>query len=190
MAMPCKYSSLLLFSVVLSFFVHSSVSTELDILLSFKSSIEDSKNYLSNWSNTSDIHYCNWTGISCTTSPTLSVTSINLKSLNLSGEIPSSLCKLLNLAHLNLADNLFNQPIPLHLSECTSLETLNLSNNLIWGTIPDQISQFGSLKVLDLSKNHVEGKIPESIGLLEKLQVLNLGSNLLSATVANLWFSW
>uniref|UniRef100_A0A803P5T9 Protein kinase domain-containing protein n=1 Tax=Cannabis sativa TaxID=3483 RepID=A0A803P5T9_CANSA len=183
MAMPCKYSSLLLFSVVLSFFVHSSVSTELDILLLFKSSIEDSKNYLSNWSNTSDIHYCNWTGISCTTSPTLSVTSINLKSLNLSGEIPSSLCKLLNLAHLNLADNLFNQPIPLHLSECTSLETLNLSNNLIWGTIPDQISQFGSLKVLDLSKNHVEGKIPESIGLLEKLQVLNLGSNLLSGTL-------
>ncbi|KAL0404952.1 UNVERIFIED_CONTAM: putative inactive leucine-rich repeat receptor-like protein kinase [Sesamum radiatum] len=95
----------------------------------------------------------------------------------------SSICKLANLAHLNLADNLFNQPIPLHLSECGSLVTLNLTNNLIWGTIPEQISQFKPLQVLDFSRNHVEGKIPESIGSLRQLRVLNLGSNLLSGGV-------
>lgn len=157
----------------------------MNILLSFKSSIEDSKNALSTWSNTSSNHHCNWTGISCsTTTPSpLSVTSINLQGLNLSGDISSSICDLPNLSYLDLADNIFNQPIPLHLSQCSSLETLNLSTNLIWGTIPSQISQFGSLKVLDLSRNHIEGNIPESLGSLKNLQVLNMGSNLLSGNV-------
>lgn len=147
--------------------------------------MEDPLNLLTSWSNTTSTHYCNWTGVTCiaTDSLPLSVSSLNLQSLNLSGEISPSICKLPNLSILNLADNLFNQPIPLHLSQCATLETLNLSNNLIWGTIPDQISQFESLRVLDLSRNHVEGKIPEVIGSLKKLQVLNLGNNLLSGSV-------
>ncbi|KAG4913016.1 hypothetical protein GYH30_053043 [Glycine max] len=178
----CTY--LFLLSVYLSIFINlSSSSSEGNILLSFKASIEDSKRALSSWSNTSSNHHCNWTGITCSTTPSLSVTSINLQSLNLSGDISSSICDLPNLSYLNLADNIFNQPIPLHLSQCSSLETLNLSTNLIWGTIPSQISQFGSLRVLDLSRNHIEGNIPESIGSLKNLQVLNLGSNLLSGSV-------
>ncbi|KAK6945325.1 Protein kinase domain [Dillenia turbinata] len=158
----------------------SYASTEGEILLTFKASIEDPSDYLSTWSNTSLTNYCNWTGVTCSFT---SIISLNLQSLNLSGEISPSVCDLKNISFLNLADNLFEQPIPLHLSQCSSLETLNLSNNLIWGTIPDQISQFSSLKVLDFSKNHVEGKIPETIGSLKKLQVLNLGSNLLSGGV-------
>ncbi|XP_057982440.1 probably inactive leucine-rich repeat receptor-like protein kinase At5g06940 [Malania oleifera] len=183
--MAAIFRNPLFLSLALFFFFLNSVSgaSEADTLLTFKASIEDPANSLSSWSNSSLSRYCNWTGITCSTSPSLSVTSINLQNLNLSGEISPSLCQLANLSHLNLADNLFNQPIPLHLSECTSLETLNLSNNLIWGTIPDQISQFGALNVLDLSRNHVEGKIPESIGSLKSLQVLNLGSNLLSGSV-------
>ncbi|KAG5555610.1 hypothetical protein RHGRI_006306 [Rhododendron griersonianum] len=161
----------------------ASASSEADILLTFKSSIEDPMNSLSTWSNSTSTHYCNWTGITCTTSLPLSVSSLNLHSLNLSGEISSSLCQIPNLTHLNLANNFFNKPIPLHLSQCTSLESLNISSNLIWGTIPDQISQFGSLKVLDLSNNRVGGKIPETIGGLKKVQVLNLGGNLLSGSL-------
>ncbi|XP_044469056.1 probably inactive leucine-rich repeat receptor-like protein kinase At5g06940 [Mangifera indica] len=187
MAELCPFSFLLCL-VCLAFFIVISGSTdEADVLLSFKASIDDSKNSLSSWSNTSTIHYCNWTGVTCSTASSLSVTSINLQSLNLSGEISSSVCQLSGLTNLNLADNLFNQPIPLHLSQCTSLENLNLSNNLIWGTIPDQISEFVSMKVLDLSRNHIEGKIPESIGSLVNLQVLNLGSNLLSGSVPSVF---
>lgn len=165
-------------------------STEADILLSFKDSIQDPKNSLSSWSNSSNAHHCNWTGITCSTSPSLTVTSLNLQNLNLSGEISSSICDLTNLGLLNLADNFFNQPIPLHLSQCSSLESLNVSNNLIWGPIPDQISQFQSLRVLDFSKNHIEGRIPESIGSLVKLQVLNLGSNLLSGSVPSVFVNF
>ncbi|KAK2984534.1 hypothetical protein RJ640_019509 [Escallonia rubra] len=181
MATTCTCT--LFFILPFSFFILTSASSEADILLTFKDSIEDPMNSLSSWSNTTSTHHCNWTGITCTTSLPLSVFSVNLQGLNLSGEISSFICQLPNLTHLNLANNVFNQPIPLHLSHCGSLETLNLSNNLIWGTIPDQISQFGSLVALDLSRNHVEGKIPESIGSLKNLQVLNLGSNLLSGSL-------
>ncbi|XP_052174083.1 probably inactive leucine-rich repeat receptor-like protein kinase At5g06940 [Diospyros lotus] len=164
------------------FVLSSSGLSESDILLAFKDSIDDPLNYLSSWSGTQRTHYCNWTGVSCSAS--LSVSSLTLRGLNLSGEISSSICELPNLATLDLAGNLFNKPIPLHLSaSCGSLEVFNVSNNLIWGTIPDQISQFGSLKVLDLSNNHVEGKIPEGIGSLKKLQVLNLANNLLSSNL-------
>ncbi|XP_009608276.1 probably inactive leucine-rich repeat receptor-like protein kinase At5g06940 [Nicotiana tomentosiformis] len=177
MATLCKSSIFLLLSF--SLFLLNSALDEADILLTFKDSINDPLNLLSSWSNTTTIHHCNWTGITCTSS----ISTINLQSLNLSGEISPSICQLPNLAHLNLANNLFNQPIPLHLSQCGSLETLNLSNNLIWGTIPEQISQFGSLKVVDFSRNHLEGRIPEGIGSLKELQVLNFGSNLLSGEV-------
>ncbi|KAJ7976825.1 Protein kinase [Quillaja saponaria] len=185
MARTCTF--LFLLSVTFTFFILTSSSFEADMLLTFKSSIEDSKKYLSSWSNTSETHYCNWTGITCSTTPSLYVTSINLQSLNLSGEISSSICGLHNLSYLNLADNHFNQPIPLHLSQCSSLEYLNLSNNLIWGTIPYQISQFGSLKVLDFSRNGIEGTVPESLGSLKNLQVLILASNLLSGSIPSVF---
>ncbi|KAL0359491.1 UNVERIFIED_CONTAM: putative inactive leucine-rich repeat receptor-like protein kinase [Sesamum angustifolium] len=181
MATTCKHT--LFVSLLFSLFLMNSAASEAEILLQFKNSIEDPMNTLSGWSNATAIHHCNWTGVSCTNPAPFLVSSLNLQSLNLSGEISASICKLANLAHLNLADNLFNQPIPLHLSECGSLVTLNLSNNLIWGTIPEQISQFKPLQVLDFSRNHVEGKIPESIGSLRQLRVLNLGSNLLSGGV-------
>ncbi|KAM7530112.1 hypothetical protein LguiB_033522 [Lonicera macranthoides] len=180
MATPLQKPTFLSLLFSFSLFILTSSTSESDNLLAFKASIEDPMNSLSTWSNTTSTHYCNWTGITCTSSL---VSSLNLKTLNLSGEISPSICQLQNLKSLNLADNLFNQPIPLHLSKCDSLESLNLSNNLIWGTILGQISQFGSLRVLDLSRNHIEGRIPESIGLLKNLEVLNLGSNLLSGSV-------
>ncbi|XP_065857730.1 probably inactive leucine-rich repeat receptor-like protein kinase At5g06940 [Euphorbia lathyris] len=189
MASSTIYTYCFLFSISFPalFFLTTCALSESDILLSFKASIEDPKESLSTWSSTSNLHFCNWTGINCSTPFSLTVTSINLQSLNLSGEISSSICQLTNLSLLNLADNLFNQPIPLHLSQCTSLVTLNLSNNLIWGTIPEQISGFQSLRVLDFARNHIEGKIPDTIGSLVNLQVLNFGSNLLSGIVPSIF---
>ncbi|KAL3637305.1 hypothetical protein CASFOL_019604 [Castilleja foliolosa] len=184
MATNCKCKHTLFLSLTFSLFLTNYAFSETETLLKFKNSIEDPINALSDWSNTTTTHYCNWTGVSCKNngSPFV-IFSLNLQSLNLSGEISASLCNLANLTHLNLADNFFNQPIPLHLSECNSLVTLNLSNNLIWGTIPEQISLFKALEFLDFSRNHVEGKIPEGIGSLHQLKVLNFGSNLLSGSV-------
>ncbi|KAK4800094.1 hypothetical protein SAY86_025459 [Trapa natans] len=184
MASTCTFP--LFLSVSLHLFLTTfASSSEADILLSFVGSIVDPSSSLSTWSSSSSP--CNWTGITCShadpSTSLLSVTAVDLQSLNLSGEISPSICSLRSLTELNLANNLFNQPIPLRLSECSSLRVLNLSSNLIWGTIPEHISGLSSLRVLDLSSNKVEGKIPESIGLLSTLQVLNLGGNLLSGSL-------
>ncbi|KNA10865.1 hypothetical protein SOVF_140390 [Spinacia oleracea] len=171
----------LIFSFLIIPFINT--TSEPDILLSFKSTIKDPSNFLASWSNTTLTHHCNWTGITCTNHNTPSVTSLNLQSFNLSGELSPAICQLFNLSSLNLADNLFNQPIPLHFSECDSLVSLNLSSNLIWGTIPEQISQFSALEVIDFSINHIEGKVPESFGLLKHLKVINFGNNLLTGNL-------
>nr|XP_043621043.1 probably inactive leucine-rich repeat receptor-like protein kinase At5g06940 [Erigeron canadensis] len=189
MASHCTLSLSLKLTFILIFITINpssslTLTSEVDTLLTFKSTINDPMNHLSSWSKTTTTHYCNWTGVICTTT-TNTISSLTLQNLNLSGEISPSICQLNNLVTLNLADNFFNQPIPLHLSQCESLNTLNLSSNLIWGTIPDQISEFKLLKFLDLSKNHIEGKIPDGVGSLVNLELLNLGNNLLSGNVPN-----
>ncbi|KAG6428998.1 hypothetical protein SASPL_107037 [Salvia splendens] len=181
MATACTHY--LFLSLSFSLLLLTSAVSEPEILLQFKNSIDDPLNILSGWSSASSLHHCNWTGVSCTNAAPFLVTSLNLQSSNLSGEISASICNLPSLAHLNLANNFFNQPIPLHLSECETLITLNVSDNLIWGTIPEQISQFKTLEILDFSRNHIEGEIPENIGLLQQLRVLDLGGNLLSGSV-------
>ncbi|KAI0503819.1 hypothetical protein KFK09_014762 [Dendrobium nobile] len=182
--MATNYTLPLVLHLILTLSLISVVSSvsEKDLLLAFKSSIEDPNSSLLNWSPNST-QYCNWTGITCSSSSPPSVTSLNLQNLNLSGEISPSICQLPNLHNLNLASNHFNQPIPLLLSKCGSLVTLNLSSNILWGTLPDQITHLSSLKELDFSNNRIQGQFPLSLGLLNGLQVLNLGGNSFSGTV-------
>uniref|UniRef100_A0A804KAZ9 Protein kinase domain-containing protein n=1 Tax=Musa acuminata subsp. malaccensis TaxID=214687 RepID=A0A804KAZ9_MUSAM len=166
----------LLLPLFLSFLSTLGSSSESDLLLTFKSSIEDPTLALSNWSPNSTTH-CNWTGITCSNATSL-VTSVDLHNLNLSGDISPSICHLPQLSHLNLANNFFNQLIPLQLSECAGLVTLNLSNNLLWGTLPDQIVLLSNLTTLDLSRNRIAGQIPLSLGSLGSLQNPSLASEL------------
>ncbi|KAG6470986.1 probably inactive leucine-rich repeat receptor-like protein kinase At5g06940 [Zingiber officinale] len=171
----------LFLSLLLSFGIILCSSSESDLLLSFKASMEDPTLVLSDWSPNSS-HHCNWTGITCSKT-TFLVTSIDLHNFNLSGYISPSICRLPQLSALNLASNNFNQAIALQLSECSRLATLNLSSNLLWGTLPEQIGLLSSLVTLDFSRNRIEGQIPLSLGSLVRLQVLNLGSNLFSGTI-------
>ncbi|XP_068643863.1 probably inactive leucine-rich repeat receptor-like protein kinase At5g06940 [Aristolochia californica] len=157
--------------------------SERDLLLAFRASIIDPKSSLSSWSNASATHFCDWTGVTCNSESATSVVALDLKSLNLSGKISSSICQLPFLSRLSLANNFFNQPIPLHLAQCKSLQALNLSSNLLWGTIPDQLSLLTSLSELDLSKNLLQGQISSGLSSLNKLQVLNLGRNWFSGIV-------
>uniref|UniRef100_A0A1D1XUW2 non-specific serine/threonine protein kinase n=1 Tax=Anthurium amnicola TaxID=1678845 RepID=A0A1D1XUW2_9ARAE len=169
---------------LLSLLTMAGCSSEADLLLAFRSSVEDPSGGLSGWSPAAT-HVCNWTGVTCSSQPgsAAAVTSLELRNLNLSGEISLSLCRLTRLSRLDLSGNAFNQPIPLHFSQCTSLQALNLSSNLMWGTLPDQISLLSSLISLDLSRNRIEGPIPPGLGALRRLQVLNLGSNSFTGTL-------
>ncbi|XP_050231695.1 LRR receptor-like serine/threonine-protein kinase IOS1 [Mercurialis annua] len=85
-----------------------------------------------------------WEGLNCSYigNNVPRIISLNLSSIGLTGEIPSSI------------------------SALTSLESLDLSNNELTGTVPDFLSQFPSLKFLNLAGNNLSGSIPSS--LLEK----------------------
>ncbi|VAH00755.1 unnamed protein product [Triticum turgidum subsp. durum] len=96
-----------------------------------------------------------WDSLNCsyaTASPPR-ITSINLSSSGLNGDISSSFGNL------------------------KALEYLNLSNNNLTGSIPDSLSQLQSLTDIDLSGNQLNGSIPS--GLLKRIQdgSLNLRIN-------------
>ncbi|XP_065044600.1 putative leucine-rich repeat receptor-like serine/threonine-protein kinase At2g19230 isoform X2 [Musa acuminata AAA Group] len=87
-----------------------------------------------------------WDGINCTFSilnhPR--ITTLNLSSSGLTGEINKSFASL------------------------GAIDYLDLSHNNLTGTIPDVLAELTSLKLLDLTSNQLNGTIPSS--LLEKSQ--------------------
>ncbi|XP_073107667.1 LRR receptor-like serine/threonine-protein kinase IOS1 isoform X2 [Elaeis guineensis] len=84
-----------------------------------------------------------WKGILCTFSSSNPprVTSINLSSLRLTGNIPNAIDNLKAIEYLDLSNNNFTGPIPNFLSGLNSLRMLNLSNNQLNGSIPKALRQ-------------------------------------------------
>ncbi|KAH9622042.1 hypothetical protein KSS87_017554 [Heliosperma pusillum] len=164
--------------ILISLAFQLSYGNEINHLLSFKGSIKDPTNSLSNW-NTS-IPLCNWNGITCSPSKTY-VQEINLSSMNISGEIPTSLLRLSKVESLDLSSNQLHGKIPDGVFACLSLQKLNLSNNNLTGRVPSPILGSG-LRTLDLSNNMISGIIPENIGWL-MLRYLDFGGNILTGRI-------
>ncbi|KAL2617432.1 hypothetical protein GLYMA_08G198400v4 [Glycine max] len=83
-----------------------------------------------------------WEGLNCSYDNTPRITSLNLSSSGLTGQILS------------------------FISELTMLQYLDLSNNSLSGSVPDFLTQLQSLKVLNLAKNNLTGPVPG--GLVER----------------------
>ncbi|ONI15694.1 hypothetical protein PRUPE_3G056100 [Prunus persica] len=85
-----------------------------------------------------------WNGLNCSyrENETPRITSLNLSSNGLTGEIALSIANL------------------------TMIQTLDLSNNSLTGQIPDFLSQLPNLNVLNLEKNKLTGPVP--VGLIER----------------------
>ncbi|XP_008220093.1 PREDICTED: probably inactive leucine-rich repeat receptor-like protein kinase At2g25790 [Prunus mume] len=179
---------------------------QLQLLLSFKASINDPLNFLSDWNKTtSSNNPCNWHGITCDNNTTIK--TVELSGRNISGKLSSSIFHLPHietidlsnnqlagqlpkdmfagvsnsLRHLNLSNNNFTGVVPQ--GSVASLEVLDLSNNMISGQIPDGIGSFSSLKFLDLGGNVLLGSIPSSISNMSSLEDLTLASNQLSGKI-------
>ncbi|CAN1185879.1 Leucine-rich repeat protein 2 [Linum perenne] len=104
---------------------------------------------LSSWNES--LPFCIWVGITCRLGR---VSSLELTSASLSGEIPPQL------------------------GELTHLRTLKLGLNSLTGNLPPEIGNLTSLITLDLSGNGLEGKLPVEIGKLTRLKFLDLNSKL------------
>ncbi|KAK3430974.1 hypothetical protein EUGRSUZ_E02194 [Eucalyptus grandis] len=111
------------------------------------------------------------------------LTMLDFSHNKLSGEIPSSLGKLVQFSYLNLEMNLLSGEIPTSLTNLTNLTSLDLYDNQLTGQIPAKIIGLTWLTYLDLSFNRLTGPIPENISNLESLDYPNLQSNNLNGTL-------
>ncbi|KAL8457332.1 hypothetical protein ACS0TY_034436 [Phlomoides rotata] len=150
-------------------------------LLEVKTSLNDSKNYLSNWKDTDEFP-CEWTGVSCSPQEKR-VVSVNLPYMQLGGIIPPSICKLNKLQRLALHQNSLHGLIPNEIAGCSDLRALYLRANYLQGGIPSTIANLSQLTILDLSSNTLKGAIPSSLGRLTRLAYLNLSANFLSGEI-------
>ncbi|XP_017983943.1 PREDICTED: probably inactive leucine-rich repeat receptor-like protein kinase At2g25790 [Theobroma cacao] len=165
----------LLFVLMFLFFnSRASHGQELELLLSFKSSIHDPSGFLSKWDSSAT--FCQWHGITCNN---LShVDTVDLSAKNLSGKLVSpSIFQLPYIQTLNLSSNQLDGEIPLDIYSSSSLRFLNLSNNNFTGQIPS--GSISRLEILDLSNNMLSGRIPQEIGSFYSLKFLDLGGNVL-----------
>ncbi|CAI9094446.1 OLC1v1030190C1 [Oldenlandia corymbosa var. corymbosa] len=96
-----------------------------------------------------------WDGIDCSVSRNASIppriTSLNLSSSGLTGDVPSDLSLLTSLENLDLSYNSLNGPIPGFLAELLHLKFLNLSGNQLKGKIPK--------KLLDKAKSGLQLRV-------------------------------
>ncbi|KAK2991191.1 hypothetical protein RJ640_002305, partial [Escallonia rubra] len=93
------------------------------------------------------------------------VTSMDLSSNNLSGEIPKELTNLVGLQSLNLSGNRLTGMIPNKIGDMKLLESLDFSRNQLSGEIPSSISSLTFLSYLNLSFNNLSGRVPTSTQL-------------------------
>ena len=121
---------LLLFIMVhfLSLFHCMHSYTDRDALLCLKSQLSDPTGALASWSNSS-LTFCTWHGVTCNTSR---VISLDLESLNLTGQIFPCVGELSFLTRIHMPNNQLNGHIDHEIGRLTRLRYLNLSMNSPW----------------------------------------------------------
>ncbi|KAL8205972.1 hypothetical protein R6Q57_009523 [Mikania cordata] len=142
---------------------------------------------MDNWQNTppswigSDPCGDKWDGITCTDSR---VTSINLASINLIGEVSGDIGQLSELQTLDLSYNkgLTGSLTPDigNLKKLSNLILLGCSFN---GPLPDSLGSLPQLTYLALNSNGFTGPIPPSMGNLTKLYWFDIADNKLSGSI-------
>nr|XP_023886682.1 receptor-like protein EIX1 [Quercus suber] len=116
---------------------------------------------------------------------------LNLANNGLSGQIPNSIGRLINLKTLRLDNNNLSGEVTSSLKNCIDLRVLTLANNRLWGNILAWIGlrltvrhkeyEYSNvlflIKLLDLSSNNLSGEIPKEVMTLDGLLILNLSRN-------------
>lgn len=86
-------------------------------LLGLKKGLRDDFNHLGNW-NSSDQTPCLWSGVSCTSEINPVVYSLQLRGMNLLGNLSSSIGGLGFLTYLDISHSAFSGTIPKEIANC------------------------------------------------------------------------
>ncbi|KAF7093071.1 hypothetical protein CFC21_095505 [Triticum aestivum] len=157
-------------------------STDLDALLCLKSQLSDSSRALASWSNAS-LTPCGWQGVRCSTLNASRVVSLDLGSLNLTGQIFPCVAQLDFLDRIHMPNNHLTGHISADIGRLTQLTYLNLSMNSLVGSIPDAISSCSQLETISLESNSLEGEIPQALAECLLLQQIVLSNNNLQGSI-------
>jgi Leucine-rich repeat (LRR) protein len=117
-----------------------------------------------------------WFGIECDAFG-ISVETINLSEVGLSGSLPPSIGNFTDLKHLYLASNSISGSLPGALFQLSNLEELDLSFNSFTGTLSPDFQLLPSLALLNLKSNAFVGSIPEEFCELSQLYLLRISVN-------------
>ncbi|KAL8087886.1 putative LRR receptor-like serine/threonine-protein kinase At1g53440 [Apium graveolens] len=110
------------------------------------------------------------------------VTEIEMKGLNLTGELPVEFVSLPNLIKIELSRNNINGTIPKAFGRLR-VNFLSLLGNRVGGLIPPEIANISTLEELVLDDNELEGPLPEKLGSLSGLRRLLLSANNFNGTI-------
>ncbi|KAI3446802.1 hypothetical protein Pfo_003467 [Paulownia fortunei] len=91
-----------------------------------------------------------------------SISVIELRMNNLSGDIPESVSNCKQLVIMDLANNNLTGSIPVELASLPVISILDLSHNGFNGPIPAKFGSSSSLKLLNVSYNDISGSIPSN----------------------------
>ncbi|XP_052165714.1 receptor-like protein kinase [Oryza glaberrima] len=113
----------------------------------------------------------------------INVTFVNWSWNKLAGLIPSEIGNLGNLSSLNLSGNRLYGELPVEISGCSKLYKLDLSYNSLNGSALTTVSSLKFLSQLRLQENKFSGGIPDSLSQLDMLIELQLGGNILGGSI-------
>ncbi|XP_019183339.1 PREDICTED: probable inactive receptor kinase At1g27190 [Ipomoea nil] len=183
------FSRFLKLSILLVLFGVGVAEDDVKCLQGVKGSFRDPDGNLGLWNfdNTTAGFICKFVGVACWNDNENRVIGLELRELNLGGEvpgalqdchslqnldlsgnglsgtIPSQICRWLPyLVTLDLSSNDLTGPIPPDLGNCTYLNKLILNDNKLTGNIPSQIASLGRLKTLSVANNDLSGRLPAS----------------------------
>ncbi|XP_048135023.1 receptor-like protein EIX2 [Rhodamnia argentea] len=105
------------------------------------------------------------------------LTTLRLWGNNLTGGIPSSLCKLKQLDEINLSKNQLSGRLPRCWKASQNLEWFFLEDNKLNGQIPKSLCHLQLLMGLSLQRNGFSGVIPNCLSSLQFMMILDLSDN-------------
>ncbi|KAI3841962.1 hypothetical protein MKX03_032635 [Papaver bracteatum] len=177
------YVTLVLLSMKFQSAITSENETDRLSLLAFRNEVtEDPFGALRAWNDS--FHYCNWTGITCSSSQHPSrVTIMDLSAKSLVGSISPHIGNITFLETLDLHQNSFDGQIPQEIGHLSGLRFLDLSANSLEGEVPNNLTSFTKLQAFSLSMNQLIGRIPTELGSVSELAVLQLSGNYLVGTI-------
>ncbi|XP_049398010.1 probable LRR receptor-like serine/threonine-protein kinase At1g53430 isoform X3 [Solanum stenotomum] len=141
------------------------------------------------------------------------VVTIQLKGLNMTGNLPPEFANLTHLRELDLSRNYLNGsipssygqlrvsilsllgnrisgPIPKELGDIFTLEELNLENNLLEGPLPPNLGSLSRLRIMFLSANNLTGTIPENFSNLKNMTDFRIDGTSISGTIPDFIGNW